>query len=165
MPPQSFLTNLTLKRNLMLVFGEIWTYLCYLYRMYEAGQKSSVGCIEVPELRITWALIFRLWASPFHWPLFWSDQGTKWSVAACQGSGILAARTALNECKHRAGNSLIGLRAPICQQLHTPFTSLWNSNINDYLFMSTPVYLLLGLMSSFHKVWMEISCSERRNLL
>lgn len=138
MPPQSFLKNLfILKRNLMLLFGEIWTYLCCLYRMYEAGQKSWVGCKEVPELRITWA-------SPFHWPLFWSDQGTKWSMAACQGSGILAERMALNECIHRAGNSLIGLRASICQQLHTPFTSLWNSNINYYLFMNTPVYLLLG---------------------
>jgi len=46
--------------------------------------ECLVGCEEVRELRITWALIYLLWASLFHRPLLRPDRGTKWSVAACQ---------------------------------------------------------------------------------
>lgn len=63
-----------------------------------------------------------------------SDQAVKRCEAACQGSGILSDRTAQNECKHPAGNSLIGLRASIHQQLHTPFTSLWKNYLFSLLF-------------------------------
>lgn len=86
------------------------------------------------------------------------DQGTKWCMAACQRSGILAERMTPNECKHRAVNCLIGLRASIRQQLHTPFTSLWNSNINGDLFMC--IYCLAWWVVFVRSAWRLVVLSR-----
>ncbi len=127
--------------------------------MYEAGQKKLSGIWRGADLRLTGAFISRHWASPFHQPL--SGPGHKMvhgSVPAVWNP--------------RWAHDSEWVQAP-SWELSNRIESFNTSTITHTLYLPVEfkhkwwfvhVYLLLGLMSSFRKVCMKISCSEQRSL-
>lgn len=121
--------------------------------------ESWVESEEVPDLRLTGALISLHWASLFHRPL--SRPGHK-NGAWQRASGL---------APHWAHSSE-WVQAP-SWELSNRIESFNTSTIPHTLYLPVEfkhkwwfvhVYLLLGLMSSFCKVCMKISCSEQRCL-